>query len=239
MNIKLTDKDKIRVSEPEDIVGIMQRILLRENKIDREKEHFWIVGMNNAGYILYIELISLGSATKTPVAPMNVFRVAVLKGAIRVIAVHNHPSGVMNPSEKDKDITDRLIQVGKILDIPMDDHVIITPTEYMSFRMTGLMARLEKSLKYVPPYQIAEMIRQEEREIREDMKKEEQALRDEMQKELKKAQQQKKEAEHQKSEVQQQVNKAIRKLLEKGMTSEQISDVLQIPLIEVEKIICS
>ncbi len=54
----------------------MQRILLRENKIYREKEHFWIVGMNQALVILYIELVSMGSVRSTLVEPMNVFRVA-------------------------------------------------------------------------------------------------------------------------------------------------------------------
>ena len=59
MDIKLTDKEKIRVSDADDVYGIMQRILLRDNKIDREKEHFWVVGLNTAGYILNIELVSL------------------------------------------------------------------------------------------------------------------------------------------------------------------------------------
>ncbi|MFD1261339.1 JAB domain-containing protein [Entomomonas asaccharolytica] len=117
MNIKLTDKEKIKVNDPDDLFAIMQRILLRDNKIDQDKEHFWIVGMNQAGLILYIELVSLGGTKSTIVEPMKVFRVAVMKNATRVIAVHNHPAGSMTPSTQDKDITDRLIQVGKILDI--------------------------------------------------------------------------------------------------------------------------
>lgn len=168
MNIKLADKDKIKVGNPDDLYAIMQRILLRENNIDREKEHFWIVGMNMAGVILYIELISMGSVRATTVEPMNVFRVAVLKGACRVIAVHNHPSGDLKPSEEDKDLTDRLIQVGMILAITLEDHLIINPSTYMTFKRTGLMGVLEKSLKYVPTYQIIERIRNEEKAIRED-----------------------------------------------------------------------
>jgi DNA repair protein RadC len=138
MNIKLTDKDKIRINDADDLYGIMQRILLRENKIDREKEHFWIVGMNQASVILYIELVSMGSVKSTLVEPMNVFRVAILKGASRVIGIHNHPAGTMKPSDADKDITDRLIQVGKIINIKVEDHLIISPTTYMSFLNVGL-----------------------------------------------------------------------------------------------------
>ncbi|WP_261832060.1 JAB domain-containing protein [Leminorella grimontii] len=80
-----------------------------------------------AGYILYIELIALGSVRKVPVEPMNVYRVAVMKNATRVTAVHNHPTGRLAPSDADKDITDRLIQVGRILNIEMEDHLIISP----------------------------------------------------------------------------------------------------------------
>ena len=58
----------------------MQRLLLRENKFDKLKEHFWIVGMNESLIILYIELVSMGSVRSTLVEPMNVFCVAILKG---------------------------------------------------------------------------------------------------------------------------------------------------------------
>ena len=63
--------------------------------------------------------------------------------------VHNHPSGNLQPSEEDKDITDRLIQSGRILHTEVLDHLIITEKTYLSFRDTGLMGELEKSLKYV------------------------------------------------------------------------------------------
>lgn len=79
--------------------------------------------------------------------------------------VHNHPSGSLTPSEADKDITDRLIQVGRILNIELVDHLIITPTTYISFRSIKLMDELEHSLKYVPTYQVIERIRKEEKQF--------------------------------------------------------------------------
>lgn len=165
MAIKLNKSDKRYIENTEDVYNIMQRILLRENKIDQEKEHLWTIGLNQAGYILYIELVSLGSFKETVVEPMNVFRVAVLKGAVSLIIVHNHPAGSMTPSDADKDITDRLIQVGKILNIRVQDHLIITPTTYISFRAFKLMDELEKSVKYIPNYQLVEQIRKEEKTI--------------------------------------------------------------------------
>lgn len=216
MNIKLTDKEKIKVNDPDDLFAIMQRILLRDNKIDQDKEHFWIVGMNVAGLILYIELVSLGGIKSTVVEPMKVFRVAVMKNASRVIAVHNHPGGTMAASANDKELTDRLIQVGKILDIRLDDHLIISPTSYISFRALGLMDELEKSLKYVPTYQVVEQIREEEKAIAKE------AL--------------KVEKEHRKK-LEQQLASAVYFLVDKAIPNEQIAEILGVTLKEVEKIL--
>jgi len=93
MNVKLTGLKKIRILNSDDVFGIMQKVLLRENKIDRHKEHFWIIGLNLANKILFIELVCMGSVKAATVEPMNVFRVAVMKNAVKVILVHNHPSG--------------------------------------------------------------------------------------------------------------------------------------------------
>lgn len=134
MDIKLGKNDKRYIEGADDVYEIMQLILRRENKIDREKEHFWIIGMNAAGYILYIELIALGTVRDVPVESMNIYRVAVMKNAVRVIAVHNHPSGRLVPSKNDLDITDRLIQVGRILNIDLIDHLVISTENYESFR---------------------------------------------------------------------------------------------------------
>lgn len=168
MDIKLGKNDKRYIEGSDDVFSIMQRVLLRENKIDKEKEHFWIIGMNEAGYILYIELIALGSVKAVNIEPMNVYRVAVMKNATRVIAIHNHPSGRLVPSKADLDITDRLIQVGRILNIALVDHLIISTEAYESFRNMGIMDDLEKSLTYVPTYQVVEQIRKEEKKIARD-----------------------------------------------------------------------
>ena len=213
MDIKLAKNDKRYIEGTDDVYNIMKNVLLRDNKIDQEKEHFWIVGMNLAGYILYIELIALGSYKSVDVEPMNVFRVAVMKNASRVIAVHNHPSGRLSPSVTDKDITDRLIQVGQILNIEFVDHLIISSESYTSFRSIGLMDELEKSLKYVPTYQVVEQIRKEEQKIAKqklDLEKER----------------------REKLEI-----TMVALLLDKGVAIESIAKVMDIPPQKVEKII--
>lgn len=146
MIVKLTAKDKIKVQYPADIYAVMRRTLLAENYIDRYKEHFWIVGLNSARKIIFIELVSLGSTTTAPTEPMQVFRVAVLKGASSVILVHNHPSGELEPSVGDTYVTERLSACGKILGISVTDHIIISEDSYYSFTKAGIFESIEDSV---------------------------------------------------------------------------------------------
>jgi DNA repair protein RadC len=168
MTVQLTEEQKIKLLNADDVYSVMQEVLLREEKIDQEKEHFWIIGLAPNNMIQFIELVSLGSVNATLVEPMNVFRVAVMKGSVKVILVHNHPSGELNPSEGDKDLTDRLIQVGRILHVFVIDHLIISTESFYSFADTGLLSELEESIKWVPQYELVERIREEEKKIREE-----------------------------------------------------------------------
>jgi DNA repair protein RadC len=168
MTIELTDEQKIKLINSDDVYSVMQEILLREEKIDQEKEHFWMIGLAASNRILYIELVSMGSVNATTVEPMNVYRVAVLKGAVNVIMLHNHPSGELKPSDTDKDLTDRLIQVGRILNIKVIDHMVISIKSYLSFSDIGLLAELEQSTKWVPQFELIERISKEEKKIREE-----------------------------------------------------------------------
>jgi DNA repair protein RadC len=161
MNVKLSEAEKIRVLNSDDVYAIMQRILVRANKIDRSKEHFWTIGLNTANQILYVELISMGGSRTTIAEPMQVFRVAILKGAVQLIVVHNHPSGNLKPTEADLNHTDRLLQVGKIIDIEVIDHLVISEKSYYSFKDNGQLEELKKSTRYVPDYQIKAAMKEE------------------------------------------------------------------------------
>lgn len=172
MTINLKDLQKIKVINSDDVYKIMQRILSREEKIDRNREHFWIVGLANDNSILFIELISLGSVNKIVVEPMDVFSFALQKRAVAIILVHNHPSGGLTPSAEDKDITDRLIQVGIIVRTYVFDHLIISEKEYLSFADTGLLDELKKSTKYVPAYILKERYEKEAAALVESRSKE-------------------------------------------------------------------
>jgi DNA repair protein RadC len=148
MNVRLTSDQKIKILNSTDIFKIMQQILLRENKIRRNQEHFWVIGLNNAHKILFIELVSLGATNRVEVAPPEVFRVAIYKSAVRMVMIHNHPSGALEVSEADKNFTDRMLKSGTMLNIDVIDHLVITEEGYTSFSDTGLLYDLKHSGNY-------------------------------------------------------------------------------------------
>lgn len=165
MTIQLTDAEKIKILNGDDLFGVMQKILLREEKIDQNREHFWVVGLETNCRILFIELVSLGTVNRTYAEPMEVFSLALQKRAVRIIIVHNHPSGDLKPSEEDIDVTDRLFQVGRIVNTPVEDHLIISLKSYLSFKQIGLLDKISKSTKYVPEYELAHKYRLEGEEL--------------------------------------------------------------------------
>ena len=82
--------------------------------------------------VVHDEVISIGSLTSNVVHPREVFQPAISRGAVAVIIAHNHPSGSLEPSDADMDVTRQLIGAGKILGIDLLDHLIITTDGYRS-----------------------------------------------------------------------------------------------------------
>lgn len=143
MNVRLTEAQKIQILNSKDVYSIMQQILLRQNKIRRSQEYFWVVGLDNNNTVLFVELISIGASNRVHVSPPDVFRMGIYKLAMKMILVHNHPSGNTKISETDKNFTDKLLKVGKMIEIDVVDHLIITEKEYFSFADAGLIKDFE------------------------------------------------------------------------------------------------
>jgi DNA repair protein RadC len=148
MNVRLTQEQKIKILNSDEVYSIMQQVLLRENKIRRNQEHFWIIGLNKQNKVLFIELISLGATNRLQVNAPELFRMAIYKLAVNVILIHNHPGGSTEPSDADMDCTDRMTKAATLLNINVTDHLIITEENYMSFADYGIMESLKTSGKY-------------------------------------------------------------------------------------------
>ncbi len=125
-----------------DVFEVLLSLLNFEQEHDREKEHFWILGLNTKNVIQYADLVSLGSLSASIVHPRETFRLAVMKATANIIIGHNHPSGDTQPSQEDILLTKRLSQAGEILGINVLDHVIIGGEgKYFSFRDNGLLGK--------------------------------------------------------------------------------------------------
>ena len=102
-------------------------------------EEFWILYLNNANKIIEKLPISKGGITGTLVDVRITLRKALELGATSLILAHNHPSGNLNPSEADKQLTNKLKIAAESIDIKVLDHLIVTEKSYFSFADEGLM----------------------------------------------------------------------------------------------------
>ena len=102
-------------------------------------EEFWVLYLNNSNKVVYKAQISKGGITGTVVDTRIIYKTALEHGATSIILVHNHPSGTLVASEADKQITRKLKEAGKHLDIPVLDHVIVTEKSYFSFADEGIL----------------------------------------------------------------------------------------------------
>lgn len=125
-------KEKITCSE--DAYRIMQPYLL-----DQVVEQFWIILLNRANMVIRPELISEGGVSGTVADPKVIFKRALDKLASSIILVHNHPSGNLTPSQADLQLTRKLKDAGKSLDLPVLDHLIFTDHAYYSFADEGVL----------------------------------------------------------------------------------------------------
>jgi DNA repair protein RadC len=111
--------------------------LIKSKLKDYHKEHFYIIVLNSKNWS--VAEVSIGSLNASIVHPREVFAEAIKNKAASVIFVHNHPSGDPEPSEGDLVMTKRLVEAGKILDIEIIDHVIITKDKFLSMKQKGIL----------------------------------------------------------------------------------------------------
>lgn len=102
-------------------------------------EEFWVVLLNRASRVITRKRISQGGLTSTIADPRIIFKLAMSEDAPSIIVAHNHPSGNLTPSQADIDLTRKLVAAGKLLDIQVVDHLIISGNNYCSFADSGLM----------------------------------------------------------------------------------------------------
>jgi DNA repair protein RadC len=103
------------------------------------REYFYMLCLNRNNKVLGYSLISMGGLSSTVVDVRIIMQTALKANASSIILSHNHPSGNLTPSSADRDINNKIKEAGRFLDIPVLDHLILTPETFLSFADEGLM----------------------------------------------------------------------------------------------------
>lgn len=106
---------------------------------DGTREHLFVLHLNTKNQIVKNDLISVGTLNASLIHPREVFKAAIRESSHAIILVHNHPSGDVEPSNADRQVTTLLKQAGSIIQIELLDHIIIGKTGWFSFRENALL----------------------------------------------------------------------------------------------------
>jgi DNA repair protein RadC len=128
---------KIQITNAQQVAKVFRDLLLLEDAVDRDKEHFYVMHLDTRSRINLVELVNIGTLTSSLVHPRETFRRAVMQGSAHILVAHNHPSGEADPSAEDLKVTKLLHEAGQLLGIPLLDHIIFTPTSFYSFKESG------------------------------------------------------------------------------------------------------
>ena len=131
---KLTEAVKQKITTSKHAFDILHPIMG-----DKQYEEFWMISLNRAGVLISAKRISDGGITGTVVDIRRIFKLALEENATSIILAHNHPSGNLNPSDADKQITKSLKAAGNTMDILVKDHLIVAYNGYFSFADEGLL----------------------------------------------------------------------------------------------------
>jgi DNA repair protein RadC len=125
---------KLKITSSKDVYDIMA-----PNLLDLSHEEFWVLLLNRANAVIKKVQISAGGVAGTVADPKIIFKTALENLSSSMILVHNHPSGNLSPSQADKEITKKMKEAGKLLEIPVLDHIIFADKNYYSFADEGIL----------------------------------------------------------------------------------------------------
>ena len=123
----------LKIATPSDVLPLIRHFA------DRKQEHFLSITINGANEVQNVRVVSIGLVDRSPVHPREVFADALADRASGIIVAHNHPSGGLEPSQADRDITRQLQQAGRIMGIELLDHIVFNRNGYHSFLEAGAL----------------------------------------------------------------------------------------------------
>lgn len=130
---RFAHRERPRIREPEDALPYVQHIA------DKKQEYFLCLTLNGAGEVIQTRVVTVGLLDSSQVHPREVFADAIADRAAAVILAHNHPSGLLEPTPADLQITQQLVKAGRILGIEVLDHLIVAKQGFVSLKALGHM----------------------------------------------------------------------------------------------------
>ena len=127
-------KKRNPVRNSQEVYNVMIPILL-----DQPVEQFWVLMLTRSSLLIQKRQVSIGGVAGTIVDPKVVFKTALEDRASNIVLVHNHPSGNLKPSQADIRLTNKMVEAGRLLDIPVIDHLIFCDEGYYSFADKGMI----------------------------------------------------------------------------------------------------
>lgn len=103
----------------------------------KKQEHFYCLYLDNSNKIIAEKLLFIGTINQSLVHPREIFKEAYLSSSSSIICIHNHPSGNLKPSINDINLTEKIVEIGKLLGIRVLDHIIVSTNGYYSFFENG------------------------------------------------------------------------------------------------------
>ena len=131
---RATPRQLSRVTESKDAYELLAPLMS-----DQIREQFYLLLLNNANKVIAEQVLSEGGITGTVVDARLLFKQALLSNATSIVLAHNHPSGNLKPSQADIDLTRKIKDAGKLLEIKLLDHLIVADGGYYSFADEGML----------------------------------------------------------------------------------------------------
>jgi DNA repair protein RadC len=125
-------RDSGAITQPGEVAAVV-----RARLSGADREHFAVVHLDARSLILDVETVAIGTLASVDVHPRSVFRGAIRRNTHAIVVAHNHPSGVVEPSDADHELTRRLVDAGELVGIPVVDHVIVAGRKHYSMLAEG------------------------------------------------------------------------------------------------------
>ena len=132
---EIESKAKIKITSAQIVYDYMRSYLL-----DLQHEEFYALFLNRANEVIRSKQISIGGLSGTVADGKVIFKAGLDYCAHGIILIHNHPSGQIKPSDADRNLTKKMVEFGKYIDLPVLDHVIFTDNGYFSFADNGMIS---------------------------------------------------------------------------------------------------